>query len=132
MRFLCQAAFRESPEAYFRRNGLLRKKETLSRSSLRTLLDMLEFVSAEFERGGLGLAEFCRDVGAARIAPEGSKDITKLRNTFVHFDRDHEKLTLDEARREAGRFFDQAIAFLEYLSDPANRVSPASSVSRRS
>lgn len=124
LRFICQAAYHQAPETFFRNLGRLKNNEIIARCSLGRLLGLLEALSLELEKSDPELIEFRRDVGPARLAPEGSEDIARLRNTFVHFDRSHEQLTLKEARRDAGVFYEQAIEFLEHLSQPGGRLFP--------
>lgn len=124
LRFVCQAAFRESPDAHFRRQGKLNPSHSLDRCSLGTLLDLLEHLSRELERAGPQAAEFRRDFDTQRLSPPGTGSIASLRNKFAHFDRDADRMSMTEARRAAQDFFGEAIEFLTYLGNPETRVFP--------
>ena len=125
LRFVCQAAFRQSPEAFFQARGKLERSYTIDRCSLGTLLDLLQHLAGALERSEGTAAELRRDLGARRLVPPGTTQLAESRNRFAHAEREGEELPLADARRLAQTFFDEALRFVGYLGgDEENRVFP--------
>lgn len=125
LRFLCRAAFRRSPESYFRASGRLAHSQTIDRSSLGKLLELLEALGRDLASDhSPSVRQFNADFEARRLVPSASFRVVQLRNSFAHFDREPEDTSLEEQRRRAASFFEEAIRFVDYVGDPNGRVFP--------
>lgn len=125
LRFVCRVAFGEAPEPFFRHKDPDGKLPPLDKCSLGRLLELLETLAKELEAGqGPGIEAFGQDFRTRRLSPDGANGIAALRNQFAHFQKKEEALSVEEARLRARQFFDDALAFLEYLGAEETRVFP--------
>ena len=125
LRFLCEVAFRRPADLFFRDCSRLSPTQRLDSASLGTLLELLEYVANTLERGeGPLLEDYERDFRTRRLAPAGATDIAGLRNRFAHLKQEDEGVPLGKQRERAADFFERAIALLEYLGEPGQRIFP--------
>jgi O-acetyl-ADP-ribose deacetylase (regulator of RNase III) len=125
LRFVCMAAFGLPPERYLRDKGWLEEHRRFDRSSLGSLLNMLEDVANDFrENWEARSREFGRDFEIHRLAPKGTGAVAALRNQLAHYRTTEQAADWAGERVAASKFFEEAIGFLEYLRDPEHRVFP--------
>ena len=115
LRFLCLYLFSEGPEQHFKPNGAA--ASDFSKATLGTLLHCLEMLAKEIDKLAKSqdetkaLKELGGPLSATRLAPEGIVGITKLRNSFAHFEGERSE---HDQRGQAHEFFSLAEALLEY------------------
>ncbi len=117
LRFLCRVAFESAPEPFFGKLGHSEVERGLAKLSLGSLLALLEILSKQLDSEQSPPAQRLRATyGTNRISVGGTQDITRLRNGFMHFEKQAGTPRDPDAERvEALHFADDCLAFLNYL-----------------
>jgi len=117
LRFLCLYLFGKGPEKHFKSQLSGAAVDDFSKATLGTLLHCLEMLAKEIDKLGKSMDEdkVLKELGgplsATRLAPEGLVGITKLRNSFAHFEKEQ---TEHHDKRQAQEFFRLAEVLLEH------------------
>jgi len=117
LRFLCLYLFGKGPEKHFKGQLSGAAVDDFSKATLGTLLHCLEMLAKEIDKLGKSMDEdkVLKELGgplsATRLAPEGLVGITKLRNSFAHFEKEQ---TEHHDKRQAQEFFRLAEVLLEH------------------
>jgi len=126
LRFVCLHLFSHGPEHHFKRhvNGVA--ASDMGKATLGSLLHCLELLARELEQCAKGdtrkvLRELQGPLTAKRLAPGGVGDISRLRNSFAHFDEEAGDGDHVSAARE---FFRNAMSLLRHWADDSARIYP--------
>jgi O-acetyl-ADP-ribose deacetylase (regulator of RNase III) len=121
LRFMCNYLFKRGPEEHFKGHLNDGASKDFGKATLGTLLHCLELLAKEIEKrarsgeqdadGTPPLLELQGPLSATRLAPKGVEGLSKLRNLFAHFEKEHGEL---HDREKAREFFDGAIEVLEH------------------
>jgi hypothetical protein len=98
----------------------------MGKATLGSLLHCLELLARELEQCAKGdtrkvLRELQGPLTAKRLAPGGVGDISRLRNSFAHFDEEAGDGDHVSAARE---FFRNAMSLLRHWADDSARIYP--------
>lgn len=126
LRFICLHLFSHGPEQHFKGHVNGAAAVDMSKATLGSLLHCLELLARELEQCARDdskkvLRELQGPLTARRLAPGGLGTISKLRNTFAHFDDDAGDAEDAEAARE---FFRGAKLMLRHWADDTARIYP--------
>lgn len=126
LRFVCLHLFSHGPEQHFKGhvNGVA--AFDMGKATLGSLLHCLELLARELEQCAKGetktaLRELQGPLTAKRLAPGGVGDISKLRNSFAHFD---EETGYGDDVSAAREFFRGAMSLLRHWADDSARIYP--------
>jgi O-acetyl-ADP-ribose deacetylase (regulator of RNase III) len=121
LRFMCNYLFKRGPEEHFKDHLNGGASKDFGKATLGTLLHCLELLAKEIEKrarsseqdtdGTPPLLELQGPLSATRLAPKGVEGLSKLRNLFAHFEKEHGE---QHDREKAREFFDGAIEVLEH------------------
>ena len=117
LRFLCLYLFGKGPEKHFKGQLSGAAVDDFSKATLGTLLHCLEMLAKEIDKLGKSMDEdkVLKELGgplsATRLAPEGLLGISKLRNSFAHFEKEQ---TEHHDKHQAQEFFRLAEVLLEH------------------
>jgi hypothetical protein len=121
LRFMCNYLFKRGPEEHFKDHLNGGASRDFGKATLGTLLHCLELLAKEIEKcarsgeqdtdGTPPLLELQGPLSATRLAPKGVEGLSKLRNLFAHFEKEHGE---QHDRERAREFFDGAIEVLEH------------------
>jgi hypothetical protein len=121
LRFMCNYLFKRGPEEHFKDHLNGGASKDFGKATLGTLLHCLELLAKEIEKrarlseqdtdGTPPLLELQGPLSATRLAPKGVEGLSRLRNLFAHFEREHGE---QHDREKAREFFDRAIEVLEH------------------
>ncbi len=121
LRFMCNYLFKRGPEEHFKDHLNGGASRDFGKATLGTLLHCLELLAKEIEKcarsgeqdtdGTPPLLELQGPLSATRLAPKGVEGLSRLRNLFAHFEKEHGE---QHDRERAREFFDGAIEVLEH------------------
>jgi len=122
LRFLCLYLFGNGPEKHFKGQLSGAAAGDFSKATLGTLLHCLELLAKEIDKLAKSedetealkieaLKELGAPLSATRLAPEGLVGITRLRNSFAHFEDERSE---HDHRDNAREFFHLAEGLLEH------------------
>jgi len=125
LRFLCRAAYDQTPEALFRSWEKLGSSESLATAGLGKLIILVEVLDARLEDDETAVARFFKgSVDRRRLFPKDAADLAYLRNSFIHYREKEASETYAKRVDAALRFLDAARSFIEYLRAPDTRLFP--------
>ncbi|MFO0695976.1 MAG: hypothetical protein U0230_20605 [Polyangiales bacterium] len=125
LRFLCSAAYGQSPEAYFAGSGELERGRRIDQCSLGTLFSLAARLGRDLERDPAESKKvFRRTVSEFRLVPEDAPRMAAWRNGFAHVARSTEGESLSASRSRAQTFMEAGLDFIDYLESEPSRVFP--------
>ena len=127
LRFVSMAAYQRSPEQLLLEWSLIKPGERLGTIGLGRLLELVQELASHLTSDeGPGVAILKQELGGRSLAP-GQDCIHRLaqaRNKFVHYRSSEPGLTIEELRRRASGFLDDALDYFAHFSSTEGRVFP--------